>query len=157
MSFQQKHVHAHPVIERAGRTVKPYHITRVPDGAIGAGIVDAAYTMADKLLPAPDGEMPPASWIVLHEGKGAMYLCIYSWVWGNAVHGRGAAAGEPYLGCQDSDLTNFVVLSEPLVGCVWELPTMAHERTAWVRHMLAPDAPDLAGYLADTLPDGPIG
>lgn len=157
MSFQQKHVHSLPAVERAGRHVKRYHITREPDGVIGADVVDAAYAVADKLLPAPDGEMPPASWIVLHEGKSAMYLCVYSWVWGNAVHSQGASAGEPYLGCEDKDLTNFVILSEPLVGCVWELPAMAHERTAWVRHMLSPEAPDLDGYLADTLPDGPIG
>jgi hypothetical protein len=157
MSFQQKYVHSLPAVERAGRYVKRYHITREPDGTIAADIVDAAYAVADKLLPAPDGEMPPGGWIVLHEGKGAMYLCVYSWVWGNAVHTQGASAGEPYLGCSDKDLTNFVIASEPLVGCVWELPTMAHERTAWVRHMLSPEAPDLDGYLADTLPDGPIG
>ncbi len=157
MSFQQKYVHSLPAIERAGRYVKRYHITRAPDGVIGPDVVDAAYAVADKLLPAPDGEMPPAGWIVLHEGKGAMYLCVYSWVWGNAVHSQGASAGEPHLGCSDTDLTNFVILSEPLVGCVWELPTMAHERTAWVRHMLSPEVPDLDGYLADTLPDGPIG
>jgi hypothetical protein len=157
MSFQPKYVRALPPADRAGRHVKRYHITREPDGAIGADIVEAAYAAADKLLPAPDGEMPPASWIVLHEGRDAMYLCVYSWIWGNAVHARGAAAGEPYLGCPDKDLTSFVTVTEPLAGCVWELPTMAHERTAWVAHMLTPDVPDLRGYLADTLPDGPIG
>jgi hypothetical protein len=157
MTFQQKYVHALPAVDRAGRHVKRYHITREPDGVIGADIVEAAYAAADKLLPAGDDEMPPAGWIVLHEGRDAMYLCVYSWIWGNAVHSRGASAGELYLGCPDKDLTNFVVVSEPLVGCVWELPTMAHERTAWVRHMLSPDGPDLDGYLADTLPDGPIG
>jgi hypothetical protein len=157
MPFHQKYVHALAPIDRADRNIKRYHITREPDGVIGADIADAAYAAAEKLLPAPDGEMPPASWIVLHEGRDAMYLCVYSWLWGNAVHSRGAAAGEPYLSCPDKDLTNFITVSEPLVGCVWELPTMAHERTAWVRHMLAPSVPDLAGYLADTLPDGPIG
>jgi hypothetical protein len=60
MSFQQKHVHSLPAVERAGRHVKRYHITREPDGVIGADVVDAAYAAADKLLPAPDGEMPPA-------------------------------------------------------------------------------------------------
>lgn len=31
------------------------------------------------------------------------------------------------------------------------------ERDAWVRHVLAPDRPDLAAYLADTLPEGTTG
>jgi hypothetical protein len=29
-----------------------------------------------------------------------------------------------------------------------------HERSAWVRHILAPGAPDLDGYLADSMPSG---
>jgi hypothetical protein len=157
MTFHQKYVHALPPVERAGRHVKRYHVTREPDGILALELAEAAYAVADKLLPAPDDETPPASWLVLHEGKDAMYLCVYSWVWGNVVHARNAAAGEPFVGCLDKDLTNYVVLSEPLIGCVWELPTMAHERTAWVQHILTPDTPDLAGYLADTLPDGPIG
>jgi hypothetical protein len=37
------------------------------------------------------------------------------------------------------------------MGCVWELAIVAHERDAWVRHMLAPGQPDLDGYLADSL------
>ena len=41
--------------------------------------------------------------------------------------------------------------------CFMFSPSMAHERTAWVRYMLAPETPDLAAYLGDTLPDGPIG
>jgi hypothetical protein len=157
MTFKQKYVRALPVTEMAGWRVKPYHVTRESDGVLADEIVDAAYATAAKLLPAPDGETPPAAWIVLHEGKSATYLCVYSWVWGNCVHARNAAAGEPYVGCPDGDLTNFHVLTEPMIGCVWELPTMAHERTAWVKHMIAPEVPDLAGYLADTMPRGSIG
>jgi hypothetical protein len=157
MPFKQKYVRPLPAIELGGRQVKPYHITREPDGVLAPDIVDAAYAIVAKLLPAPDGEAPPAGWVVLHEGKDAMYLCVYSWVWGNVVHARNAAAGEPYVGCPDKDLTNFVVLTEPLIGCVWELATMEHERAAWVRHVVAPAAPDLGAYLADTLPEGPVG
>lgn len=43
--------------------------------------------------------------------------------------------------------------SLPPLACVWELVVTAHERDAWVRHMLTarPDAPT---YLADALPQG---
>jgi hypothetical protein len=54
-------------------------------------------------------------------------------------------------------MTNFTASAKPLIGRVWELPRMAHERADWVRHMFAPDTFDLAGYLADRLPDEPIG
>ena len=40
---------------------------------------------------------------------------------------------------------------------MWELAPLVHERDAWVRHMLAPDQPDLDAYLADYLPDGTTG
>lgn len=101
--------------------------------------------------------MPPASWLVLHEGKGAMYLCLYDWVWGNAVQVSAAAAGEPFLGCTDDDLTHFIVPARAMAGCVWELATLEHERAAWARHILLPDSPHLDSYLADRIPDGPVG
>jgi hypothetical protein len=31
------------------------------------------------------------------------------------------------------------------------------QRSAWVRHLLDTDRPDLDGYLADVYPDGPAG
>jgi hypothetical protein len=86
-----------------------------------------------------------------------MYLCVYSWVWDNVLVGRTASAGLPTLGGRADDLTHYVVNTEPFVGCVWELPAMAHERAAFVRHALLPDEPDVPAYLADLLPDGPTG
>jgi hypothetical protein len=157
MPFRDKYLHALPVFSLAGRHVKPYHITREPDGVIAPEIVRAAYAMAAGLATAPDDEMPPASWLVLHEGKGAMYLCLYDWVWGNAVTLGAAAAGEPFLGCLDDDLTHFVVPATTMIGCVWELATLEHERAAWARHVLLPDEPGLDAYLADRIPDGPVG
>jgi hypothetical protein len=157
MPMPDKYIQSLPVFELAGRYVKPYHITREPGGVLRPDIIEAAYKTAEQLASPPDDEMPPASWLILHEGKGATYLCVYDWVWGNAVEGKGAAAGEPYLGCTDSDETHFVVVTRPLVGCVWELAVLEHERAAWVRHMLTPAEADLAAYLADRPADGPVG
>ena len=55
------------------------------------------------------------------------------------------------------DLTHFMVLNRPWIGCVWELPPIPHERDAWVRHLLAPDVADLDGYLTDAMPPGRTG
>jgi hypothetical protein len=118
----------------------------------------AAYALLPSLLPEPDGT-PPATFVVVHRSRGdnAAYLNAYSWVWDNVLHFRAAAAAQPVLGCPDADPTHFVVLDRPWIGCVWELPPIAHERDAWIRHMLVPDQPDLDAYLADTLPDGLTG
>jgi hypothetical protein len=157
MPFQDKYLRTLPSFALAGRHIKPYHVTREPDAVLAPDIVSAAYVMAGQLLAPPDEEMPPASWLVLHEGRSAMYLCVYDWVWGNAIEVVSAAAGEPYFGCPDDDLTHFVANTRILAGCVWELTVLEHERAAWVRHVLAPDEPDLPSYLADTMPDGPVG
>ncbi len=90
-------------------------------------------------------------------GDGSAYVNAYSWVWDNVLHMRGAAAAQPALDCPDDDMTHFMVLDRRWIGCVWELAPLVHERDAWVRHMLAPDQPDLDAYLADYLPDGTTG
>ncbi len=98
------------------------------------------------------------TFVVLHRGgDDGAYLNAYSWVWDNVLHFGGAAAGQPVLGCPDSDPAHFVETRLPWIGCVWELPPILHERDAWVRRMLAPAAPDLDAYLADSLPEGTTG
>jgi hypothetical protein len=156
MPFQEKFLRALGVIEVGGRQIKRYHISTA-DSGIEDGIQRAAYAMLPRLLPDPDGETPPAGWVVLHRGQDAAFLCAYSWVWGNVVEYRTAAAGIPFLGCPDEDPENFRQLDRPWVGCVWELAPFGHERSAWVRHMLEPGEPELAAYLADTLPEGKTG
>lgn len=39
-----------------------------------------------------------------------------------------------------------------VVGCIWELAVVCHERTAWTKHILQkPDSPDFQAYLDETL------
>jgi hypothetical protein len=156
MRFAERHLTTAGPIEVAGRKIKLYYVS-LAAGPIDAQIVEAAEAFLPRLLPAPDDETPPASFVILHRGADAVYLNAYSWVWGNVVECRTAAAGIPFLGCPDQDLTHFAELSRPWIGCVWELGPFEHERSAWVRHVLEPDAPDLAGYLADVLGDPLVG
>lgn len=156
MAFTEKHLLVPPPIEVGGRQVKRYHVTADPAG-IEPEVERAAYALLPALLPEPDGT-PPASFVVLHRGADSgAYLNVYSWVWDNALRFAGAAAGQPVLGCPDTDPTRFVRLDGTLIGCVWELAPLLHERDAWVRHLLAPADPDLAGYLADSAPAGTTG
>ncbi|MFJ7203846.1 hypothetical protein ACIQWR_09980 [Streptomyces sp. NPDC098789] len=156
MTFTEKLLTVPAPIEVGGRRIKRYHVTYDPAG-IEPGVERAAYALLPELLPEPDGT-PPASFVVLHRGgdTGA-YLNVYSWAWDNALHFVGAAAGQPVLGCPDTDPTRFVRIGPGLIGCVWELAPLLHERDAWVRHLLAPDRPDLDGYLADSLAAGTTG
>ena len=158
MTFTEKFLRARPAIEVAGRSVKRYHVSPGPDG-VEPEIERAAFAILPRLLPERD-ETPPATFIVVHRSRGdnAAYLNAYSWVWDNVLHLRAAAAAQPALGCPDADPTHFMVIEDrPWIGCVWELPPIAHERDAWVRHMLLPDKPDLDAYLADFMPDGLTG
>lgn len=156
MPFAEKFLTAPPPVEVGGRHIKRYHVTADPAG-IEPAVERAAYALLPELLPPADGT-PPATFVVLHRGgDDGAYLNAYSWAWDNALHFGGAAAGQPVLGCPDRDPAHFVVLPPRFIGCVWELPPLLHERDAWVRHMLAPEHPDLTAYLTDSLPDGTTG
>ncbi|WP_329179922.1 hypothetical protein [Streptomyces sp. NBC_01477] len=156
MAFREKFLTVPPPIEVGGRRVKRYHVTADPSG-IAPDVQKAAYAILPDLLPEGDGT-PGAAFAVLHRGgDDGAYLNAYTWAWDNALHFSAAVAGQPVLGCPDRDPTHFVRLEPRLIGCVWELPPILHERDAWVRHVLAPDRPDLAGYLDDSLPAGSTG
>jgi hypothetical protein len=154
MTYSEKYIRIPDVIQTADRWVKRYHISAL-SGQIPEGIQDAAYDFLPQLLPKPDDETPPAGWVILHKGAAIpAYLVAYSWAWSNVVECRAAAAGIPELGCDDENPENFKILDRPWMGCVWELAPFGHERSAWVRHVLQPETPDLHGYLADMLPEG---
>ncbi|MGN9807679.1 hypothetical protein [Micromonospora sp. DPT] len=157
MAFRDKELRTPGPVTVAGRQLKRYHIDQ-PEPRLTPEVERAAYAFLPRLLPPPDGGTPPAGWVVLHRGADTgAYLLAYTWFWDNVVECRIAVAGQPALRCPDDDPAHFVPLDRPGVGCVWELGVLEHERAAWVRHVLAPDLPDLAGYLADSRAEGPVG
>ena len=155
MAFAPRFLRTPGSIALAGRRIKRYHVC-VDDRAIEPAIVEAAYAMVPSLLSREHDGTPPAAFVVLHRGRDAAFCVVYSWVWDNVLECHSAAAGSRVLGCADDDPTHFVMVSKPWIGCVWELPAVAHERTAWVRWMLG-DTPDLERYLADMPAEGPFG
>lgn len=140
-----------PVTTAGQWQVKRYELT-VDGGDIAPQVKASADAMlAALLVPDPPTPGTPAlAFSVLHRGVDAMWLNAYSWC--RQVILRCRLASAPL----ESPL-DFTVLSEPMIGCVWELPALVHERSAWVRHILKPEVPDEAGYLADLLPAGPVG
>ncbi|MEH0985824.1 hypothetical protein [Micromonospora sp. CPCC 205556] len=157
MAFRDKTLRVPGPTTIAGRQLKRYHIDQ-PEVPLTPEVERAAYAVLPDLLPPADPTTPPAGWVVLHRGADTgAYLLAYTWFWDNVVRCRIAVAGQPALDCPDDDPTHFVPLDRLEVGCVWELGVLEHERVAWVRHVLAPDRPDLAGYLADSRAEGPVG
>jgi hypothetical protein len=151
MGFDERYLRPAGVVTVSGWQVKQYRVT-VRDEPVGAAVLGAAEQFLAKLLPAADaaGDMPHVAFSVLHKGLDAVWLNLYAWVREAIVHCRAASA--PLAAP-----TSFAELSQPLIGCVWELPALVHERSAWVRHLLRPQRPELDGYLADWLPEGPVG
>lgn len=156
MPFKEKLLSSLPPVAAGGRDYKRYYITPEAVG-VTPDVEKAALALLPELLPELDAT-PPAGFVVLHRGgDGAAYVIAYTWVWDNVLHTRAAAAGQPELGCPDEDPTHFMPLEQRWIGCVWEMAPIRHERDAWVRHMLMPEVADLAGYLADAMPDGTTG
>ena len=155
MTYADRHLTVPGVIDVAGRRIKRYHVNVTPT-EIAPAIQQAAYAFLPELLADAD-DTPAAAFTILHRGGDGAYLNAFSWVWDNVLECHTAAAGVPFIGCPDTDLTHFAPLPKPWIGCVWELPPLEHERAAWVRHLLATDRPDLDAYLADTFAPGPVG
>ena len=148
MGFSERYMRPGGVLPVGGWRVKQYLVT-VDESAMEPAVVEAAESFLPKLLPT-SAAAPRLVFSVLHKGVDAIWLNLYAWVYGEILHCRAANASfaEP---------ATFTPLAEPLIGCVWELPALVHERSAWVRHGLRPAAPAVDAYLADFLPEGPVG
>jgi hypothetical protein len=138
-----------------GRPVKRYHIARDAN-PIPAEYQETAYAMVPDMLAPPD-DTPPAAFTVLFRSGAGLHLNVYSWYWDNVLYAKFATGGVPFLGSPDDDPGHLVPLEVPLIGCVYELDVVVHERSAWIRHMLMNEKPDMDAYLADVLPKGPAG
>lgn len=151
MGFSERYLRPGGVVTVADWQVKQYLVTVTPT-PVPAATVAAAEAFLPKLLPssAASDATPRVAFSVLHKGMDAIWLNLYAWVYGEILHCKAANATFAVP-------TDFTPLTEPLIGCVWELPALVHERSAWVRHGLQPEKPAVAAYLADVLPEGPVG
>ncbi len=150
-----------PIVWHAGtdvigdHPVKRYHIARDAT-PIRPDWEQAALALIPDML-APRDETPPAAFTVLFRSGAGLHLNVYSWYWDNVIHGKFATGGVPFLGSPDEDPGHLAPVIPPVLGCVYELGVLVHERSAWIRHMLMNEKPDMDAYLADVLPTGPAG
>ncbi|MGX7826495.1 hypothetical protein ACTG9Q_15515 [Actinokineospora sp. 24-640] len=130
-----------------GWTVKVYHLN-VDDADIPVPFLEAGSAAMPSLLPRTE-LLPPVGerfgFSLLHRTADTFWNILYTWVDGTNLHLR--ASSVPL----DAPDQPFAPMTDPFVGCVWELPVVTHERASWVRHVVEPDGPDHEAYLADRL------
>lgn len=131
----------------SGWRVKRYAIAaagrRVTDEAAGA-----AWRAAEASLPRPpDAEgRHGVAVLTMHMGLQGFWVLVDWWAYGDVLmHRHLRAPAERPDSLRDAAADGFG-------PCVWELAVQAHERAAWLRHVLTRrGGPDLPGYLRDGL------
>lgn len=135
----------------AGYAVKIYGIHHdlylagpILSDAVVASVRTAVYAVLDEH--STDARGHGLGFCIVHVGQEAVWLLVDWWISGGIVCQRmlSAPLTQPDI---------FTPVSAPALACVWELVVTAHERNAWVRHMLTAK-PDARAYLDDTLPAG---
>ncbi|WP_265562254.1 hypothetical protein [Sphingomicrobium arenosum] len=124
---------------------KAYGI-EAPGSALDADAALAAVTRYARACPhvwtVPESAL---GHVIVHRGEEADWLLAGWWIGGGILRGLVARSE---VGALD-----FAPADSSLVGCVWELRLVEHERQAWVRHMMR-ETPDVDGFLADRHAEG---
>jgi len=135
--------------DETGWRVKWYAITLAGRKGVIADIaVQAAERAARAALPLPPGAGATHGVAVLtmHMGLQGFWVLVDWWAHGDVLmHRHLRAPAEQPEALHDA-------APEGFGPCVWELAVQAHERQAWLRHVLVnPRGPDVDAYLADGL------
>jgi hypothetical protein len=111
-----------------------------------AATVSAARDFTARTLPRPGrtDTRYGAGFVIVHEGQDARWLLIDWWGHESVLHHllfMASLDGEP----------EFIDPPPDLCACVWELPIIAFERTAWVEAVLGATPPGLHAYMEQRL------
>ena len=135
----------------AGWRVKRYTITVAGAESIVPEIATkAAWRAAEAALPLPSDSAAHGGHgtavLTMHMGLQGFWVLVDWWAHGDILMHRHfrAPVDRPEALCD--------VSAGGFGPCVWELAVQAHERAAWLRHVLAnPAGPDVDAYLRDGL------
>ncbi len=110
--------------------------------------IEAAWTVAERVLVAvPDlGLDAGVALLIVHVGPTGISLLLGCWEEGDGMRDR-------HFHASIDDPTRFTDVGPEHRGpSVWDLAVLAHEREAWLAHVLVnPGGPDVENYLADGL------
>jgi hypothetical protein len=110
-------------------------------------LIAGAEAAAERMLPTP--AVTPTRYGVgflgAHDGRGGNFVFVDWWEQENELHHHVF-----FSTSIDPGALRPATPADP-IACVWDLGVVAHEREAWIRHVLAADVPDLDAYLEDQL------
>ena len=133
--------------QHQGWTLKVYEITYTDDPLSPELNLAARQAARERLpLPAVTDTRYGVGFLGIHEGRGGNFVFLDWWAQENELH--------HHVWFSDSAAAETLRPAAPTdpIACCWDLSVIAHEREAWIRHVLArPAGPSLAGYLADVL------
>lgn len=139
------------VWREAGHSIKAYGIHR--DAELAGPILTDAVTASVRAavrdvlsVHRGDPRGHGLGYCIAHVGDEAVWLLVDWWISGGIVCQR-------MLSAPLAQPDRFTPVTAPALACVWELAVIAHERDAWVRHMLT-ERPDADAYLQAVLPAG---
>jgi hypothetical protein len=126
--------------------LKEYSIAHGRDRA-RPELVAAAESVATGVLPSPAVSRTRygVGFLGIHDGRGGNFVFVDWWEQENELHHH------VFFSTSDEPAALRAWTPDDPIACVWDLSVVAHERRAWVRHVLAAPEPDLDGYLADVL------
>jgi hypothetical protein len=123
-----------------GWSLKWYAINAHP-GPVDEEIIAAAKELMATATPVADVD-PAVGFAIVHGGEEATWLLVALW--------RGDVLYQRTFRAELSDPTGFEEVGpDGPTACVWELLVHAHERDAFVAHVLSGSGPDAAAYLTD--------
>lgn len=86
------------------------------------------------------------AFLIVHEGTDGVWSIINWWIGGEMLQNR------TYFTSFDNQDQFELCPNEGGMVCVWELAVIAHERQAWISHILKKaTSPDFVAYLNDTI------
>lgn len=128
-------------------TLKLYGIAYRGDEP-GPELVEAALAAAESALPetALSDDRYGLGFLGIHEGRDSNFVFVCWWENENELQQR------VFYSTPDRPGELRSARPDDPIACVWDLSVLAHEREAWIRHMLSePRGADAGAYLADTL------
>lgn len=109
-------------------------------------ITSARRLMRERLQTAPTANTSQVGFIGVHAGRTANFIFISWWANENELQQHVYVSPLDHPGAFEYQTPAGVV------GCVWDLRVLGHERDAWLKHVLRnPRGPSIADYLTDTL------
>jgi hypothetical protein len=110
-------------------------------------LLAAAKRIASAFLPQPAVTTSHygVGFISVHQGKSYDFVTVAYWTYDTELR------YQSYMRPSSSSYELAPVTASELSSDVWDIALLAFERDAWVKWVLQADAPDLEGYLKETV------